>query len=199
MKNIGLFLDSFDPPCLGHRLIISNLFESCKIDNAIIVPIQDNALGENNIQARAFQRLEMCMKEFNGLSQVSICDIACQNNSPEHWLDILHEIYMVSPNNYSVIMDVDHISFISTQKTKKNKGVLNQLILYSKKFVHEDVYYSILPDWLKKKTEIMRVDPNILFNKELQDRYLHRFSIEGMIKSSTDHYIKSKDLYTNKG
>lgn len=46
MKKIALFGGSFDPPHLGHQLVISYLMGSQDIDECWVIPAYKHALGE---------------------------------------------------------------------------------------------------------------------------------------------------------
>jgi nicotinate-nucleotide adenylyltransferase len=68
---LGIFGGSFDPPHLGHVLLASYALASCEIDELLVIPVYQHALGKE-LTASFEQRLRMCELAFADLRRLTV-------------------------------------------------------------------------------------------------------------------------------
>lgn len=77
IQTVAMFGGSFDPPHLGHRIIVEKALIELDIDLLIIMPAYQNPLKKASIATPA-QRMKMCKTVFEDLPKVTISDYEMQ-------------------------------------------------------------------------------------------------------------------------
>lgn len=73
IHTVAMFGGSFDPPHLGHRIIVEKALIELDIDLLIIMPAYQNPLKNRSI-ASHFDRLAMCKAVFGEIDNIIISD-----------------------------------------------------------------------------------------------------------------------------
>ncbi len=196
MKKIGLYIEYFDPP---HKIHIENahqLLGEEELEEIIFIPA-----GNNNFQHSARHitkpayRLEMCLKELNKETKLSLSDIGIQKDSPMHWIDVLDEFYMVYPARYTLIVNGNDINNIATPRSSQKRDVLDKLIICTHSLKTDEMFLNKLPEWLVNKARIFRIDTKLPSSEDIKDKCKKKLPISGLMKQDTERYIIEKKLY----
>jgi nicotinate-nucleotide adenylyltransferase len=88
---LGILGGSFDPPHLGHVLLASYALASCEIDELLVVPVYQHALGKD-LTVSFDHRLRMCELAFADLRRLSVIPLERQLGGTSRTLRLIEAL-----------------------------------------------------------------------------------------------------------
>jgi nicotinate-nucleotide adenylyltransferase len=95
VSELAIFGGSFDPPHVGHVLLVSYALSVSSIERVIVAPVYSHALGK---ELTAFEhRLRMCELAFAPLRSVEVSDIEQHLGGTSYTIELLEAIRDAHP------------------------------------------------------------------------------------------------------
>ncbi len=90
MSEIGIYGGSFDPPHVGHVLLVSYALSVSALERVIVAPVFSHPFGKDMC---AFEhRLEMCERAFSCFTRVEVSDIERTLKRPSYTLNLVEAL-----------------------------------------------------------------------------------------------------------
>lgn len=93
---VGVFGGSFDPPHIGHDMIIKEALKSLNIEILFIVPTWLNPF-KKTFSAPPQKRLQWVKKLWEELDRVKICEYEFDNKRPTTSIETINYLYEIYP------------------------------------------------------------------------------------------------------
>lgn len=186
--HILLFGGSFNPPHIGHTIVIEQAFELIpNLDELWLLPAYNHAFGKD--LAPASDRLAMCQILVN--EKVKICSIEIDqkpSGSTYETLQLLKQQY--PQHTFSFLMGSDQLPSF------------NQWINYQK--LLEEMHFYVYPrgshrhDVTFPNMELLESPTQVITNISstlVKHRLSHHLSVNHVLEPSVNHYIQEHHLY----
>ena len=96
-RRVAFFGGSFDPPHVGHLLVVAYVLATADVDEVWVVPAHSHPLDKAGF-APFEDRVRMCELAFADLRRTTICTIEAELSGPSRTLHTLEEILARHPN-----------------------------------------------------------------------------------------------------
>ena len=188
--NITLFGGSFNPPHLGHQLVISQAFEFVKsIDKIWLLPDYQHSPVNNKNLAPVKHRLAMTKSLLNGQVRLETCciDKKMSGNTIEHitYLEKKHPQHL-----FSFLLGSDNLKTFN--QWPDYKTLLKKMTFYiypRASFPLKPLYPNMRP--IKHPLQIITNISSTMVRKRLKQN----LSIKHLVPEKVEKYINTQNLY----
>jgi nicotinate-nucleotide adenylyltransferase len=188
--NILLFGGSFNPPHLGHDIVIHQAFELIKhIEELWLLPTYNHAFGKD--LAPAADRLEMCQLLIHNSKKTKICSIEIDHQTSGSTYETQKLLKREYPDhNFSFLMGSDQLP--EFHKWNNHQQLLNEMpfYVYPRGSHRHDVTYPNMT-LLESPTQIITNISSTL----IRNRIKHNLPIGRIIPQNIAKYIIDHRLY----
>jgi len=135
---VAIYGGSFDPPHIGHQMIVQKALESLEIDKLLVVPAYLNPFKEATYSS-SIQRLQWCHALFDSIDKVSVEDYEIQegkstftSQSVKHFnLDYSVKYLIIGSDNLNNLTQWHHFTWLNANiiwviVTRKNHPLLTK-------------------------------------------------------------------------
>jgi len=118
--NIGIFGGTFNPPHIGHLIVLESVREQISFDAILLIPSAQTPNKHDTLLAPASARLEMTRLAVEGNSSCTVSDIEIQRRGISYTIDTIIALEAQYPQaNLSLIIGVDNLLEFHTWKSPK--------------------------------------------------------------------------------
>lgn len=183
MKSAALFGGSFDPPHIGHMMIVNKLKEQGWIDKVVVMPTYLNPF-KKGFHASPSKRLEWLKKLFANDDKVIVSDYEVRQNKPVTTIQTLKELKKRYDKVY-IVVGADNLAALPQWHDYETLKKEAEFIVVTRPG------YKIEGNW---KTIPLDVDiSSSELRKNLQKAYLPK-----QIADTVVHYYKEKNENENR-
>jgi nicotinate-nucleotide adenylyltransferase len=187
--NITLFGGSFNPPHIGHRMVMSQAFELAPIDEIWLLPSFKSTAAKNIDLIDPYHRLEMTKSLLNGRIKLETCEID-QKMSGETIEPVTYLIKKCPQHQFSFLMGSDQLkNFDQWDEWEK----LLELIPF---YIYPRVGFEMTP---LEKNMIALIHPlQIITNISstmVRDRIKAGLTVKHLVPKRVAEYIEATSLY----
>lgn len=190
--NILLFGGSFNPPHLGHEIVIRQALELIPTINQLwLLPAYHHAFGKG--LAPATDRLTMCqlLLQKMAIPKINICTLEIDSQSAGSTYQTLQSLKSLHPTHtFSFLMGSDQLPTFN--KWNNYSALLNEMhfYVYPRNSHHYDITYPNM-ELLQSPTQIITNISSSL----IRHRIKHHLPIDHIVSSNILKYITNHHLY----
>ena len=191
-KKILLFGGSFDPPHLGHELVIHNALSQLEPDELWVMPCWEHAFGKK--MTRAKQRLAMCRLLVSGIGDkrviVSTLEIDEQLfGSTYETLKLLHSPrFNIPDTKYDFLIGSDQLA--GFHRWREYKKLLKEMTFY----VYPRAGFKVEP-WYEEMRLIEGGEVSWVSSTQVRKKIAKDEGIGDLVPERIAEYIFSNGLY----
>jgi len=104
VTRLGVFGSSFDPPTLGHHVLLEEARYALDLDRVIVVPTGEAWHKETSGERDADVRLRLAAAAFGGIEWAEIADLEVRREGPSYTCDTLEAIGSSNPDTHLVLL-----------------------------------------------------------------------------------------------
>jgi len=186
---ITLFGGSFNPPHIGHRLVMSQAFELASIDEIWLLPSFKSTFAKNTSLVNPHHRLNMAKTLLNGHIKLETCEIDLKM-SGETIEPVTYLIKKYPAHQFSFLMGSDQLKgFTKWQDWQK----LLQLIPF---YIYPRVGFPMTP--LRKNMKALTHPLQIITNISstmVRKRLKARLTVNHLVPKMVADYIVRHSLF----
>lgn len=194
---LGIFLGTFDPVHNGHVKLAEDVLSVCRLDQVMLLPLNDAPHKSNNISASGKQRLEMC--QLACTEGLIASDIELKANIYGYSLDMIHVIQRVYPtSDLYYILGSDVFKYMDTWETFDELIKLVHILVIIRDESDRDQVDQLVDLILNKgqHAEVCQVESLNLSSRCIKTKPLELW--HSYIPPRVMAYIKKEKLYKNK-
>ena len=188
--NITIFGGSFNPPTLGHQIVIKQTFELVKdIDQIWLLPDYQHSFAKNNDLAPAADRLEMTKMLSSKKVKVETCclDQKMSGNTIEH-ITYLNKVHRGI--RFSFLMGSDNLRTFTLWPEWQTLLHLMTFYIYPRAgFPLEPLHHNMMP-----LTHPLQIITNIS-STLVRERIKQNLSWDQLVPADVAEYIRGKRLF----
>jgi len=189
---ITLFGGSFNPPHIGHRLVMSQAFELASIDEIWLLPSFKSTFAKNTSLVNPHHRLNMAKTLLNGHIKLETCEIDLKM-SGETIEPVTYLIKKYPAHQFSFLMGSDQLKgFTKWQDWQK----LLQLIPF---YIYPRVGFPMkgLKKGMVPLTHPLQIITNIS-STMVRKRIAAGLTVNHLVPGRVSEYIKANKLFLNR-
>ncbi|MCB0863563.1 MAG: nicotinate (nicotinamide) nucleotide adenylyltransferase [Solirubrobacterales bacterium] len=99
MTRIGVFGSSFNPPTIGHQILLAEAQWRLSLDRTIVVPTGEAWHKSSAGSPPAGVRMALAEAAFGGLERVEVSAVEVDREGPSYTCDTLEEIHTSNPDS----------------------------------------------------------------------------------------------------
>lgn len=189
--NITLFGGSFNPPTLGHQIVINQTFELLKdIDQIWLLPDYRHSFAKNDDLSPAQDRLAMTKMLSRKKIRVETCaiDRKMSGNTIEH-INYLNR-FSRARHNFSFLIGSDNLT--TFKLWPEWQALLHMMVFYvypRAGYPMEPLYHNMMP-----LTHPLQIVTNIS-STLVRERIKQNLSWEQLVSPGVAEYIRQKRLF----
>jgi len=192
--NIVLFGGSFNPPHLGHQIVLTQAFELIpNVDEVWLLPTHHHTFGKHHQYASDHHRL--AMTKYLLSDKVKLCPIEIDLKLSGETIDTIHQLkshpkYSIPNTKYSFLMGSDNLpSFTKWGSWEKLLDELPFFVYPRAGFPFQPLYDHMTP--LESPLQVVTNISSTLIRNRLQKN----LPIHHLVPPSIEQYITSHNLY----
>ena len=191
--NIGIFGGTFNPPHLGHLIVVESVQDQLHFDKILFVPTALPPHKTDITIVSGYQRLEMTQLAIQGNSYFEISDVEIRLGGTSYSVITLNALARQYPkSNFSLIIGADN--FLEIEKWKSIDEILNNADIV----VMHRPGYSIpeLRSKLYRDARFIKVPAIDISSTDIRRRVKMGKSIKYMVPEPVEKYIYNYHLYS---
>jgi len=190
--NIGIYGGSFNPPHLGHLIVLESVQDQLRFDKVLFIPAANPPHKNDPTLAPSADRLEMTRLAIEGNAVFQASDIEIKRDGRSYSIDTLDSLAAEHPGDkFSLIIGADN--FLEFETWKSAQAILTK----AEVVVMNRQGFSVQPG----KNEFVRMVrfvhvPDIgISSTDIRRRVKLGRSIRYLVPQSVENYIRRKGLY----
>ncbi len=190
--NIGIYGGSFNPPHLGHLIVLESVQDQLHFDKVLFIPAANPPHKNNPNLAPSAERLEMTRLAIEGNAVFQASDIEIKRDGRSYSIDTLDALAAGHPGDkFSLIIGADNFLEFETWRSAQDILTKAEVVVMNRPG------FAVQPG----KNEIARLArfvhvPNIgISSTDIRRRVKLGGSIRYLVPLSVEHYIRRKGLY----
>ncbi len=188
-KRIGVFGGTFDPIHFGHVHLLTELLNSKKFDEIIVIPAGDPWQKNPKVPSEyRFEMTQIALKEL----PLKVSDLEIKRNGPTYALDTYQELEaLYGDQDFVWIIGSDVINSLSSWHEIERLAQSVEFLVVKRPQSKVDV--TNVPAFVKySKIEVDALD---ISATQVRDALANRGVLAGLIPDNVAQFIKSKGLY----
>lgn len=189
---LGIFGGSFNPPHMGHLVVLESVRDQLQFDKILLIPSAQTPNKHDISLAPAAMRLEMTKLAVQGNPAFEISDIEIQRKGISYTVDTLSTLVGLYPKaSFSLIIGADN--FMEFQTWKSPKEILdkaNLVVMSRPGFSHRDVKHDLV-----RLTQFVNVPLIGISGTDIRRRVKLGRSIHFLVPPAVEEYIRVHRLY----
>ncbi len=181
----AMFGGSFDPPHLGHQIIVQEVIEHLDIETLLVVPTYLSPFKVSSL-APASLRLKWCHILFDNIPKVHVDDYEIRKGKSTYTSDSVKHFNIAYHVKYLIIGSDNLVSLKKWHHFKWLNETITWVIVTREKF-------PLVLDGLKD-TKVLYIDASISSSHIRQTKDLHY--VDKKIKTSVQQVLEGKTLMT---
>lgn len=130
---IGIFGGTFNPPHVGHLIVIESVRDQERIDTVLFVPSASPPNKQDGTLAPAADRLKMTQLAVQGNSDFEVTDIEIRRPGPSFTIDTVDALTALHPEaSFSLIIGSDNFLEFHTWKSPREILAKTGLVVMSR-------------------------------------------------------------------
>lgn len=195
MKEIGLFLGSFNPIHNGHLMLAQYMANFGGVDEVWFIVSPQNPFKQDSTLAPAHDRVEMVRRATEATPYLRVCDIELSLPVPSYTINTLRALEARhSNNNFTIIMGGDNVSGLP-RWFEAEEILRHRIIVYPRPGYN--IERNIKENELLSKSDISITEaPQIDISSTMLREWIAKGkSIEHFVNHYVAEYIEEKGLY----
>ncbi|HMD14932.1 MAG TPA: nicotinate-nucleotide adenylyltransferase [Bacteroidota bacterium] len=188
--NIGIFGGTFNPPHIGHLIVLESVREQISFDSIVLIPSAQAPNKHDSILAPASGRLEMTRLAVEGNISCAVSDIEIQRRGISYTIDTIIALEALYPQaNFSLIIGVDNLLEFHTWKSPKEILTRADLIVMNRPGFPE------ANNEFSRHAKFVNVPQIGISGTDIRRRVKFGRSIRYLVPRSVEEYILRHRLY----
>ncbi len=188
-KRIGVFGGTFDPIHFGHVHLLTELLNSKKFDEIIVIPAGDPWQKNPKVPSEyRFEMTQIALKEL----PLKVSDLEIKRNGPTYALDTYQELKaLYGEQDFIWIIGSDVINSLSSWHEIERLAQSVEFLVVKRPQSKVDV--TNVPSFVKYSE--IEVDALDISATQVRNALANRGVLAGLIPDNVAQFIKSKGLY----
>jgi nicotinate-nucleotide adenylyltransferase len=189
---IGVFGGSFNPPHMGHLIVIEAVRDQLQLDKVIFIPAAQSPNKPDTLLAPASNRLEMTELAVRGNKGFEVSDIEIQRKGVSYTVDTIQMLSVLNPRSeLSLIIGIDNLIEFDTWKSPDEIVSKTDLVVMSRPGYSTNVTKS---KYLRA-AKIINVPQIGISGTDIRRKVKLGRSIRFLVPKQVEDYILTKRLY----
>lgn len=190
--NIGIFGGTFNPPHMGHLIVVESIRDQSQFDKILFIPSSQPPNKRDSSVASAMDRLAMTQLAVRDNRDFEVSDIEIQRGGVSYSIDTINALASSNPKaSLSLILGVDNLIEFSTWKSPKEILAKADLVVMSRPgFDKQHV-----KNEFARLSRFVHVPPVGISGTEIRRRIKMGRSIRYLVPKTVEDYILSHGLY----
>ncbi len=192
---IGILGGTFDPPHIGHLMLVEAALQELELDEVIVLPANKNPFKKGRPGATPQQRMEMVSLLAKQNPKIVVSDMEITRGGLSYTVDTLGELQMVYPGDYWFIMGADALKGFGDWKNPQR--ILRQCrlaVAARPPIVHEEILLG-LDDYVKARVDIIEMPLLDASSTDIRAKVQRGMPIGSLTTPEIVDYIKKNKLY----
>lgn len=198
---IGILGGSFDPPHIGHVLVVQQIIERLNLDRIVLMPVFSHPFEKK----LSLPKHRLSMAKFLETKSIEVSNFEIKQGKVSYSIDTLNYLSKAHPrDSFFWIIGAEQLE--EFDRWKKWEEIIKR---YSLIIFPRDPYGYELEKTVKKFLSLKTIPKNmILMNQKdllvtnvsstiIRERVKKGFSIEYLVPKKVEKYIKDNNLYLN--
>lgn len=188
----GLFGGTFNPPHIGHLIVIESVRDALKFDKIIFIPSAQPPNKPGMLLAPPRMRYEMTRLAVQGNLNFEVSNIEIQRQGPSYTIDTLEELIALYPRaDFSLIIGADNLLEFETWKSPEEITTQADLVVMSR----PDFPINNIKSNYSRHAQFINVPSIGISSTDIRRRVKMGRSIRYLVPITVDQYIHNKNLY----
>lgn len=189
---IGLFGGTFNPPHIGHLIVIESLRDTLKFDKIFFIPSAQPPNKPNISHAPPRMRYEMTQLAVKGNINFEVSDIEIQRQGPSYTIDTLEKLITCFPKaNFSLIIGADNLLEFEMWRSPEEIATKANLVVMSR----PDFSIHNVKSKYTRYAQFQNVPSIGISSTDIRRRVKMGRSIRYLVPLTVEQYIFNKGLY----
>ncbi|MBI3194912.1 MAG: nicotinate-nucleotide adenylyltransferase [Ignavibacteriae bacterium] len=192
MKHFGIYGGTFNPPHLGHLIVMESVQDQCKFDKVFFIPAASPPHKPEQHIAPALARFEMTSLAIQHNTMFEVSDIEITRTGFSYTIDTIRQLKTLNPDTtFSLIIGADNFLEIDTWKSPEKIFEHAELVVMNRPGYEHSISKS-----LYLNDAMMVTVPNIgISSTDIRRRVKQGRSIRYLVPQDVEHYIYRNGLY----
>lgn len=198
-SRIGIFGGSFDPPHIGHLLVVQDAMEALALDHVLVVPAGMQPLKQDG-RTVAHHRLRMTEACFQGLPGITVDPVEVERGGLSYTVDTVELLQGRWPHaQFHLLVGEDVVESLSLWRDPERLLAMVYLVVLRRGDMPASRVTSAFATWEgrpgvhpMRQLDTRRVDVS---STEIRARVSAGKSIAGFVPEAVARYIESAGLY----
>jgi nicotinate-nucleotide adenylyltransferase len=190
VTKVGLFGGSFNPPHLGHLIVVGEVLSALNLDKILFIPTYIPPHKEADLPAE--ERYKMTGMAISGNPRFEISDIEMKRGGISYTADTLRELRdLFREVEFYLIMGADEFSEIENWREPEAVLSLSKVVVMGRPGCElGEVGQEYLGKFLKVDVPLIGIS-----SSDIRKRVKEGRSIAYLVPPGVEEYIREKDLY----
>lgn len=189
---IGIFGGSFNPPHLGHLVVIEAVRDQLKLDKVIFVPAARNPNKPNSLLTSSQARLEMTELAVKNCRGFEVSDMEIKRKGISYTIDTVMEMSALHPGSpLSLIIGADNLLEFGTWKSPEEIIARAELVVMRRPGFPDEIG----KNKYARGGKIVNVPQIGISGTDIRRRVKLGQSIRFLVPERVEEYINFKMLY----
>ncbi|MBI5022319.1 MAG: nicotinate-nucleotide adenylyltransferase [Ignavibacteriales bacterium] len=191
---VGIFGGSFNPPHMGHLIVIEAVRDQLQLDKVLFIPAAQNPNKPNSLLTSSQARLDMTELAVKGSNGFEVSDIEIERKSISYTVDTIQALSLLYPRaTLSLIIGADNLLEFETWKSPEEIIAKAELVVMRRPGF--DINTS--KNNFVRTARIVNVPQIGISGTDIRRRVKLGQSIRFLVPRQVEDYIYSKRLYRN--
>lgn len=199
-EQIGIFGGSFDPPHVGHLLVVQDAMEALALDHVVVVPTGTQPLKQSAQRTHAQHRYSMVERCFAGLAGISVDPVEVQRGGLSFMVDTVDLLQQRWPTaQLHLLVGEDVVESLPQWRETERLLRMVHLVVLRRGSMSATRVSDALASWegrsgvrRTRQLDTRRIDVS---STEIRARVRAGKSITGFVPDAVARYIESAGLY----
>ncbi len=188
----GLFGGTFNPPHIGHLIVIEAVRDSLKFDKIFFIPSAQPPNKQGMLLAPPEMRYEMTRLAVQGNLNFQVSDIEIQRQGPSYTIDTLEKLIALYPKaDFSLIIGADNLLEFETWRAPEEISNKADLVVMSRP---EFPIHNIKSNY-SRYAQFLNVPQIGISSTDIRRRVKMARSIRYLVPLTVEQFIHHRGLY----
>ncbi len=190
--NIGIFGGSFNPPHVGHLIVLESVRDQLPLDKILLIPSATPPNKRDGSLAPAACRLEMTRLAVEGIPGYEVSDLEIRRGGISYTVDTIMSLSSLYPGaSLSLIIGVDNfLDFLTWKSPDEILARVDLVVMNRPGFSTGDAKNVVL-----RKARVVNVPQIGISGTDIRRRVKLGRSIRFLVPAAVEQYILRKGLY----
>ena len=191
---IGIFGGTFNPPHIGHLIVIESVREQLNFDRIVFVPSANPPNKRDTILAPAGKRLEMTQLAVAGNKFFEVSDIEVRREGLSYTIDTVRALTALHPNDsLTLIIGSDNLLELQTWKSPDEILAMVDIAVMGRPGV---ALQGAKQEYARRATHV-NVPQVGISGTDIRRRLKLKRSIRYLVTPRVEEYIHYENLYSD--